>query len=152
MAKEIERKFLVRGSAWKKGPGKRVRQGYLALDPKCTVRVRIAGKQGFLTIKGLSKGASRDEFEYPVPLADAAQLLQLCKRPLIEKTRYKVPYKGLTWEIDVFGGENRGLVVAEVELKSERQNIPLPPWVGKEVTDDARYFNSNLAKHPYRRW
>ena len=152
MAKEIERKFLVRGSAWKKGPGKRYRQGYLASDPQCTVRVRVAGRKGFITIKGISRGASRDEFEYSVPLADATQLLKLCKRPLIEKIRYRIPYKGLLWEVDVFEGESRGLIVAEVELKSERQRVPLPPWAGKEVTDDPRYFNSNLARHPWRRW
>ncbi len=153
MAKEIERKFLVTGTAWRKGAkGKRYRQGYLTLDPDCTVRVRIAGRQGFLTIKGISKGASRDEFEYPVPLADAHQLLRLCKSAIIEKTRYRIPHKGHTWEVDVFAGENRGLVVAELELKSERQSFPRPPWVGREVTDDPRYFNASLATKPFRRW
>lgn len=153
MAKEIERKFLVTGTAWRKGAaGKKYRQGYLADDPHRTVRVRIAGRQGYITIKGISKGASRDEFEYPIPLKDATQLLKLCKRPLIEKTRYKIPYKGFTWEVDVFDGDNRGLVVAEVELKSERLRVPLPPWVGKEVTTDNRYYNVALAKHPFRRW
>lgn len=154
MAKEIERKFLVTGDAWReKAAGTRYRQGYLSSHPERTVRVRIAGRKGFLTIKGPSRGATRDEFEYPIPLADAEALLtQLCERPLIEKTRFQVRYKGLTWEIDVFEGENRGLVVAEVELKSEDQAVPVPPWIGREVTDDARYFNSNLAKRPFRRW
>ncbi len=154
MAREIERKFLVAGTSWKKGAtGKRYRQGYLSAQPERTVRVRVAGKQGLLTVKGISRGASRDEYEYPIPLADAEELLdRLCERPLIEKTRYRIPYQGLIWEIDVFEGDNRGLVVAEVELKNERQEVPLPPWIGREVTDDARYYNSNLAKHPFHRW
>jgi adenylate cyclase len=154
VAKEIERKFLVTGTSWRKNAaGRRYRQGYLSSEPERSVRVRIAGRKGLLTIKGISRGASRDEFEYPIPLADAATMLdRLCRRPLIEKIRYKVSHKGLVWEIDVFEGENRGLVVAEVELKSERQKVPLPPWVGREVTRDARYFNSSLARKPFRRW
>lgn len=153
MATEIERKFLVKNTSWKKGAtGKSYRQGYLSSQPERTVRVRVAGRKGLLTVKGISRGASREEFEYPIPLADAEDLLRrLCERPLIEKTRYRVPYKGLIWEIDVFEGDNRGLVVAEVELKSERQKVPLPPWIGREVTDDARYYNSTLAQNPFRR-
>jgi len=154
MPKEIERKFLVTGDAWRgTSPGTRTRQGYLSSEPERTVRVRSAGGKGTLTIKGRSQGATRDEFEYEIPEADAAQLLdQLCEKPLVEKTRYLVPYGGLTWEVDVFEGDNAGLVVAEVELDDERQPIAIPPWVEREVTDDARYFNANLARHPYRSW
>lgn len=153
MAKEIERKFLVTGTDWRKGSGVRYRQGYLTSNPDCTVRVRVAGRKAMLTVKGLSQGAARDEFEYPIPLKDAEQMLKtLCERPLIEKTRFRIPYRGLVWEVDVFDGDNRGLIVAEVELKDERQPVPAPPWVGREVTDDPRYYNSNLAKKPFRRW
>ena len=153
MGREIERKFLVTGDAWRKdAKGKRYRQGYLSLEPKRTVRVRSDGRKGAITIKGLSRGASRDEFEYPIPVKDANDLLKLCERPLIEKTRFVVRHGGLTWEIDVFEGANRGLRIAEVELRSEKQRVALPAWVGSEVTHDARYFNANLVKHPFSRW
>lgn len=154
MATEIERKFLVTGDAWRAGAaGTRYRQGYLSSQPERTVRVRAAGRKGVITVKGLTRGASRDEFEYPIPVKDANELLdRLCERPLIEKTRFVVRHRGMTWEIDVFEGENRGLVVAEVELKREDQKVALPPWVGEEVTRDAQYFNSNLARNPFTRW
>jgi len=154
MAKEIERKFLVTGEAWRgTSTGTRTRQGYLSSQPERTVRVRNAGGKGTLTIKGISRGATRDEFEYEIPEGDANQLLdQLCERPLIEKTRTLVPYGGLTWEVDVFEGDNAGLIVAEVELTDEKQPVAIPPWVEREVTEDARYFNSNLARHPYKSW
>jgi len=154
VAKEIERKFLVSGDAWRGGsPGTRIRQGYLSRQAERTVRVRSAGGKGTLTIKGKSQGATRDEYEYEIPASDADELLdRLCERPLVEKTRYLVPYGGLTWEIDVFEGDNRGLVVAEVELEDERQAVPLPPWILREVTQEARYFNSNLARHPFKTW
>lgn len=154
MGKEIERKFLVTGDGWRSGEsGTSFRQGYLSSAKERTVRVRADGKKGYLTVKGPSAGASRDEFEYEIPLADAQALLDtLCERPLVEKTRYRVPFGGLTWEIDVFGGENDGLVVAEVELRSETQRFELPPWAAAEVTDDPRYFNSNLARRPFRSW
>lgn len=152
MAVEIERKFLVIGQPWLQVPGVVFRQGYLNRDKARTVRVRVAGDAGVLTIKGVSIGATRAEFEYPIPLADAEALLALCDGPLVEKTRHVLSHEGTVWELDVFAGENAGLVVAEVELQSEDQVFARPDWLGDEVTQDARYFNSNLAAHPYCRW
>jgi adenylate cyclase len=154
MAKEIERKFLVRGNSWRsQDGGKRYRQGYLSRVKERTVRVRTTGDKGFITIKGESVGATRSEYEYEIPLADANEMLdRLCERPLIEKTRYRVSNEGLVWEIDEFEGGNRGLIVAEVELKDETQSITLPVWVGQEVTDDPRYFNANLVANPFSQW
>lgn len=154
MAVEIERKFLVTGTQWKKNAaGLLYRQGYLSFDKERTVRVRIAGKKGFLTIKGISEGISRLEFEYEIPLADANSLLaELCHQPLIEKKRYTVEHKGFTWEIDEFFGENKGLTVAELELASENQSFEKPVWIGDEVSDDHRYFNASLARHPFSQW
>jgi adenylate cyclase len=154
MAKEIERKFLVIGEDWKRGiAGVSYRQGYLSTVKERTVRVRTVGDKGFLTIKGVTIGVSRSEFEYSIPTEDANALLNdLCERPLIEKNRYKIQYGGLTWEIDEFFGENHGLIVAEVELSDEHQAFDRPPWVGAEVSGDPRYFNSNLIKNPYTRW
>lgn len=152
MGIEIERKFLVQGTAWRNGSGVLYRQGYLNRDKARTVRVRIAGDAAFLTIKGQSTGATRAEFEYPVPLPDAQALLPLCDGPLIEKTRYIVLHAGHRWEVDEFAGDNAGLVVAELELASEDEAFEAPAWLGEEVTHDARYFNSNLATHPYSIW
>lgn len=152
MALEIERKFLVTEGAWQQAPGVLYRQGYLNRDKTRTVRVRVAGEAAFLTIKGVSVGATRAEFEYPIPLADAQALLALCDGPLIEKTRHVMTYEGTTWEVDVFAGDNAGLVVAEVELMAEGQPFARPEWLGEEVTHDARYFNSNLAAHPFTKW
>ena len=152
MAVEIERKYLVMGQPWLQVPGVVYQQGYLNRDKTRTVRVRIAGEAAFLTIKGVNVGATRAEFEYPIPLADAEALLALCDGPLIEKTRYLLDHAGTRWELDVFAGDNAGLVVAEVELASEDQAFARPDWLGDEVTQDARYFNSNLAVHPYCRW
>jgi adenylate cyclase len=152
MAVEIERKFLVIGQPWQQTPGVQYRQGYLNRDKARTVRVRVAGDAAFLTIKGVSVGATRAEFEYPIPLADAEALLALCDGPLIEKTRYLLDHAGTCWELDVFAGDNAGLVVAEVELASEDQAFARPDWLGEEVTLDTRYFNSNLAVHPYKQW
>lgn len=152
MPVEIERKFLVAGTAWRTPDGQRIVQGYLNRDKARTVRVRIAGSQAFLTIKGATTGATRAEFEYPIPLADAEALLGLCDGPLIDKVRHRVAFGGLLWEVDEFLGENAGLVVAEVELASEDQTVDLPPWVGEEVTHDPRYFNSSLATRPFRQW
>lgn len=152
MPQEIERKFLVTGTAWRSATGTLYRQGYLNRDKARTVRVRVAGEQGFLTIKGVTTGASRAEFEYPIPVADAEQLLALCDGPLIEKVRHIVLVESTCWEVDAFLGDNAGLVVAEVELQSEDQAFARPPWLGAEVTHDARYYNSNLAIHPYQNW
>lgn len=153
MAQEIERKFLVTGDDWRSAPATTYRQGYLSTARERTVRVRVAGDKGFLTIKGISTGASRSEFEYRIPPVDAeAMLADLCLRPLIEKRRHLVDYAGLTWEVDEFFGDNAGLVVAEVELETEDQKIELPHWIGREVTGDRRYFNSSLIAHPYRSW
>jgi adenylate cyclase len=152
MAVEIERKFLVTPGVWQQAPGVLYRQGYLNRDKARTVRVRVAGEAAFLTIKGASVGATRAEFEYPIPLADAQALLALCDGPLIEKTRHVLTHAGTVWEVDVFAGDNAGLVVAEVELTSEDQPFVRPDWLGEEVTQDARYFNSKLATHPYTRW
>jgi CYTH domain-containing protein len=152
MPLEIERKFLVLGDAWRSAPHRYICQGYLNRDKGRTVRVRIAGEDAWLTIKGPSNGAVRAEFEYAVPVEDARQMLALCERPLIEKNRHLVQHQGHTWEVDEFLGDNAGLVVAEIELESEQEAFELPAWVGAEVTQDARYFNSNLATHPYSQW
>ena len=154
MAIEIERKFLVKGNAWRElGLGKVYRQGYIHAEKSKTVRVRIIDTQGYLTIKGASIGTARQEFEYPIPLEDAQEMLdELCDTPLIEKKRYKIPFAGLVWEVDEFFGENQGLIMAEVELTDINQEITIPDWIGEEVSHDPRYFNSNLAKNPYRQW
>ncbi|MDZ4348868.1 MAG: CYTH domain-containing protein [Xanthomonadaceae bacterium] len=152
MAVEIERKFCVVGDAWRTDHGTRYRQGYLSRDPERTVRVRIADDQAFLTIKGRTVGASRPEFEYLIPLADAEHLLGLCDGPLIEKTRHRIRHHGMIWEVDEFTGDNTGLVIAEIELASEDQRFASPPWLGQEVTHDPRYYNANLSVNPYRNW
>lgn len=155
MATEIERKFLVPAGAWhpQPGTGTLYRQGYLSSDLQRIVRVRIAGDAAFLTVKGETQGISRLEFEYPIPVADAATMLdELCPRPFVEKRRYQERYAGLVWEIDVFEGDNAGLILAEVELPTPTTPIVLPPWVGREVSNDPRYFNSNLVAHPFKRW
>lgn len=153
MAKEIERKFLIRDDSWKQDDGTLLRQGYLNRDKGRTIRVRLAGSKGFLTVKGETIGATREEFEYEIPPEDAVVLLdEICEKPLIEKRRYRVEYGSVIFEIDEFFGENEGLVLAEVELEDESQQVPRPPWLGEEVTDDPRYFNSNLVAHPYRNW
>lgn len=152
MAIEIERKFLVVGDAWRFAPPVFYSQGYLNRDKARTVRVRIAGEEAFLTIKGTSVGARRAEFEYPIPVWDARELLALCEQPLIEKNRRKILHEGFVWEVDEFLGENLGLVVAEIELPSEDSVFAKPDWVGEEVTEDARYFNSNLSCTPFNRW
>lgn len=154
MGKEIERKFLVQGEIWKSlAKGTYYRQGYLNSAKERTVRVRTIDEKAFLTIKGITVGATRAEYEYEIPHADCTALLDdLAEKPIIEKKRYKVPFEGLTWEIDEFFGENAGLVVAEVELESEDQAFTKPEWVGEEVTGDPRYFNSNLIKTPFSKW
>jgi len=153
MGQEIERKFLVQGQDWKQlASGTAMRQGYLSADPERVVRVRIEGEAAALTIKGKSVGAVRGEWENAIPKADAVELLALCPRPLIEKRRYRIEHAGMLWEVDEFDGDNVGLVVAEIELQSERQQFDKPRWVAEEVTHDARYYNSNLLRHPYKDW
>ncbi len=154
MGKEIERKFLVKKDIWRpKSKGNLYRQGYLSAVKERVVRVRVTDDKGFLTVKGITKGFSRLEFEYEIPIKDAYQMLDtVCERPLIEKTRYREEHKGMIWEIDVFLGDNQGLVLAEVELESETQQFSLPDWIGEEVSEDPRYFNVNLLKNPFSQW
>ena len=154
MGIEIERKFLPASDDWRAlGEPVLVRQGYLTSDPLRTVRVRIYDDEGFLTIKSKSEGASRGEWEYPIPLQDASELLdRLCERPLVEKYRRRIAHAGFTWEVDEFLGDNAGLVVAEIELPSEDAAFERPDWIGQEVTGDKRYYNSNLIRSPYSTW
>lgn len=155
MGTEIERKYLVRSDAWRAHAHRRVRylQGYLANSPRCSVRVRLGGDAAFLNVKGATIGASRLEFEYPLPTADAETMLRaLCAGKVVEKTRHFVTHAGHEWEVDVFEGANAGLVVAEVELGDESETVVLPEWVGEEVTHDARYYNSSLALTPFNEW
>jgi CYTH domain-containing protein len=154
MGNEIERKFLVIGIAYKDGSsGIFHRQGYLSTAKDRTVRVRTAAGKGFITIKGKMLGVSRPEYEYEIPLRDAEEMLvTLCEGSIIEKMRYRIAYSGSIWEVDEFLGDNAGLVVAEVELEEENQLIKFPSWVGKEVSHDVRYLNSNLTRNPYTNW
>ena len=160
MAQEIERKFLVRSDAWKAdawragATGVHIRQGYLSTSAARSVRVRTAGDRGTLTVKGSKVGPRASEFEYSIPLEDARQMLnELCRRPFIEKTRYNIPGPdGHLWEVDEFHAENRGLVVAELELSHEDEAFARPAWLGEEVTDDPRYLNSNLVERPFTIW
>lgn len=155
MAQEIERKFLVTGSFREQVTRRtRIVQGYLSSVPERTVRVRIKGDKGFLTIKGIgnASGATRFEWEQEIPVAEAEQLLAICEPGVIDKIRHLVPAGVHTFEVDEFFGENEGLVVAEIELGSEGESFERPAWLGEEVTGDPRYFNSMLMKHPFRRW
>jgi len=155
MGIEIERKFLVANQSWREqaDKGTLYRQGYLIGAKQASVRIRIEGEDAFLNIKSMTLGVTRQEYQYPIPLSDAIQLLDnLCEKPLIEKTRYKLHYAEHEWEIDVFAGDNTGLIVAEVELRSEHEQIELPGWIGVEVSADPRYYNVNLVKHPYKTW
>lgn len=154
MAIEIERKFLVAGDGWRAGAhGLVIRQGYICSHRDKVVRVRIFGGDAFITVKGEKSGLARAEYEYPIPLADAAEMLDgLCQRPLVEKTRYAVDHAGTEWVVDVFEGDNAGLTVAEVELTSEDEAVALPPWLGREVSADPRFLNVNLAARPFATW
>lgn len=160
MAHEIERKFLVRSDAWRAHASKagvsgvRIRQGYLSTSNTRSVRVRTAGERATLNVKGNKVGPRASEFEYPIPLEDARQMLgELCRRPLIEKTRHDIPAPdGHLWEVDEFHAENAGLVVAEIELSHEREEFARPHWLGEEVTDDPRYLNTNLVERPFTTW
>lgn len=155
MAHEIERKFLVRSDAWRSAvtDAREIRQGYLSVDPARTVRVRVAGRAATLTIKGPRAQLTALEIEVELPLHDATTLLDtVCLRPLVEKTRHLVPIDGMVWEVDVFAGDNAGLVVAEIELPTNTTAVSLPAWIGDEVSDDPRYSNANLVRHPFTRW
>ena len=154
MAQEIERKFLVQNDVWRSlAEGRYYCQGYIPTQGKQTVRVRIIGDQGYLTLKGPAIGISRSEFEYEIPLADAqAMLSELCQTPLIEKHRYRIPLGNVVWEVDDFLGENQGLIVAEVELTHSEQAVELPSWIGEEVTGDPRYYNAALVNNPFKDW
>lgn len=154
MGSEIERKFLVSSDGWRTQTARSgvLRQGYLATGASATVRVRIEGDNARLTIKGPTQGIHRAEFEYAIPRTDAEAMMALCQSGRIEKTRHRVPLGGKVWEIDEFSGENEGLVVAEVELASANDAVDLPPWVGREVSEDPRFFNANLSQRPFRTW
>ncbi|MFZ1492259.1 MAG: CYTH domain-containing protein [Candidatus Competibacter denitrificans] len=155
MGIEIEHKFLLHDDRWRQQVERSVpmRQGYLMSDPRCSVRVRVADGQGFLNIKSGTLGIQRSEYEYSIPLAEAEELLDtLCEKPLLEKTRHFVRHHGHRWEIDEFTGDNSGLVVAELELKHPDDVFVRPDWLGEEVSHDIRYYNSQLARHPYSTW
>jgi CYTH domain-containing protein len=154
MAKEIERKFLVHPRKWSDvGAGRVIRQGYLCASKQSSVRVRTYGDKAYVTIKGATSDITRDEYEYEIPLNDANEILvNLCEHPPIEKIRYRIMYKGHTWEVDEFAGANQGLTVAEVELKDAKEEVELPDWIDREVSGDPRYFNSNLSIKPFSTW
>ena len=155
MGVEIERKFLLANDHWRdeKAKGILYRQGYLCTEKERTVRVRVAGEKAYLTIKGMSHGAQRMEFEYEIPIHDANEMMHsMCMKPLIEKHRYKIQHSGLIWEIDEFSGDNEGLIVAEIELKHENERFEVQDWLGEEVTGDDRYYNSMLMKNPFKTW
>lgn len=154
MATEIERKFLVTGDGWRErvAASRRIVQGYLASDEHRSLRVRVAGDEAWLTVKGGLQGISRAEFEYPIPLADAENMLALCLPGVIEKIRHHIPHGGRLWEVDEFLGENRGLIVAEIELEDAKETPDLPEWAGKEVTTELRYQNALLAREPFLTW
>ncbi|MBC8478425.1 MAG: CYTH domain-containing protein [Candidatus Delongbacteria bacterium] len=154
MQLEIERKFLVSGDGWRdQAPGIRYLQGYLSADPQRVVRVRSYEQRGFLTIKEGAQGITRREFEYEIPYTEASYLLDnVCLQPLVEKTRHRITMAELAWEIDQFHGVNSGLIIAEIELPTSDTSFDLPEWIGREVTDDPRYYNANLARNPYTAW
>jgi adenylate cyclase len=154
MAKEIERKFLVHPRKWSDlGAGLAIRQGYLCATKSFSVRVRTYGDKAYVTIKGSTSGITRDEYEYEIPLADANEIMDhLCEHPPIEKTRYRIVFKGHTFEVDEFAGANSGLTIAEVELKGAREAVDLPDWIDSEVSGDPRYYNSNLSAKPFSTW
>lgn len=155
MGIEIEKKFLLANDNWRQQVEKSIdfRQGYLVGSEKSSVRIRIQGEQANLNIKGATLGVRRQEFEYPIPMADASELLDtLCARPIIEKTRHYISDGDHTWEIDEFAGDNAGLIVAEIELSDENETFTEQDWLGTEVSEDKRYYNSMLIKNPYKNW
>ena len=154
MGIEIERKFLVKSDGWRKlGCAERYAQGYLCSDRNRTVRVRTVGDKGFLTVKGRGSGIAHPEYEYEIPYNEARTMLdELAEKPVIDKTRTKIPFAGFVWEVDEFFGDNEGLVMAEIELPSVDASFEKPEWIGEEVTGDPRYYNSMLARNPYKNW
>ena len=155
MGVEIERKFLVDRDKWheqEKPAGILYRQGYILNEPLKNLRVRVSDKHGYITIKGGTKGISRSEYEYEIPVTDANELLEKFAEAVVEKTRFRVPYAGKIWEVDEFAGENQGLLLAEIELKSELEDVELPDWVSMEVSGDERYYNSYLVNKPFKFW
>lgn len=154
MGREIEKKFLIADNSWLGlAAGKAYCQGYLNSEKGRTVRVRIIGERGILTIKGPSDSGARPEYEYDIPVDEAREMLDLlCYKPLIDKIRYCIPFAGFIWEVDEFQGENEGLLMAEIELEYVGQEFTKPAWIGREVTGDSRYYNANLVKHPYTVW
>lgn len=155
MGLEIERKFLVDHEKWRntaKPAGVYYKQGYLTDEPYKTIRVRIAGEKGFITIKGVSENISRKEYEYEIPASEAAELIGGFANSVVEKTRYKISFAGKLWEVDEFAGDNEGLIMAEIELKSEDEAFEKPAWITREVSMDNRFYNSYLAGHPYKTW
>lgn len=154
MVNEIERKYLVKNDSWKSFVSRKhvIKQGFLNLEKDLIVRIRLMDEQGFITIKGPPKGLLRVEFEYEIPLNDSLELLKLCKKYVLSKTRYVVLYKDSIWEIDVFEKENKGLIIAEIELEKESQNFEKPNWLAKEVSYEDKYLNSQLVLHPYSLW
>lgn len=154
MGLEIERKFLLANNKWRKNAnsGNSIKQGYLNSHIERTVRVRVTKNKSTLNVKGKTAKTTRLEYEYEIPLLEAEQLLELCEKPIIEKTRYEIVENGNLWEVDEFEGDNSGLIIAEIELESEDQEVILPQWIGEEVSDDTRYYNSSLMKHPFKDW
>lgn len=152
MAKEIERKFRVDPSWRPSDDGVAFEQGYLSSHADRVVRVRVEGDRAKLTVKGATRGVTRSEFEYAIPVEDAVAMMALCEKPIITKRRHVVMHEGKKWEVDVFGGENAGLVIAELELASEDEAFAKPVWALDDVSDDPRYYNSNLVKTPFSRW
>lgn len=155
MGIEIERKFLVKDDTWRHETivsTEAYCQAYLSQYPHPTVRIRTEGSKAFITIKGKTEGLSRPEFEYEIPFEDAHEIQQLSLSPLVTKIRHKFLYEGYLWEVDEFYGENSGLIIAEVEIDHPQAALKLPPWIGKEISDDFRYSNSNLAVHPFKTW
>lgn len=155
MKYEIERKFLVKKDLWdriEKPNGELFRQGYISTDPNKTIRVRVTDESAFLTFKGLTVGSKRLEYEYEIPIKDAKEILDEFTDVSISKRRYKINHNGKVWEVDEFLDDNLGLVVAELELRNEDEKFDLPDWIDKEVTEDVKYFNSNLSFNPFKNW
>ncbi|MGB1039676.1 MAG: CYTH domain-containing protein [Flavobacteriales bacterium] len=154
MATEIERKYLLKNDSWKQevSSKNKIIQGYLSSKPERTVRIRITNNRGFVTIKSKNIGSLRKEFEYEIPIEDAEELILLCEKPIIQKTRYIVEHSSYSWEIDIFEGENQGLEVAEIELSQENEEFSIPNWIGQEVTNESKYYNSQLIINPFINW